>query len=338
MTPLVSILIPAYNASHWIAETIASALAQTWPRTEIIVVDDGSTDDTLAVAQRLASDRVCVVSQRNQGAATARNTAFARCQGDYIQWLDADDLLSADKIERQMHALEMGGSERTLLSCGWGKFMYRVQHAQFIPTQLWCDLTPAEWLMRKLLHNVHMQTATWLVSRKLTEAAGLWDARLLVDDDGEYFCRVLLASNGVRFVAASKVFYRASGTSGLSYIGRSGRKMESQLHSMRLHIGYLLSLEDSARTRRACVMYLQNWLMHFYSERPDLVKEAEQLAANLGGALETPQLSWKYDYIRQLFGWRSAQMAQLRLRQLRWLLLREWDRLLFSLGRLRASS
>ena len=95
MSPLVSILIPAYNAERWIAETIGSALGQTWPRKEIIVVNDGSTDQTLSVVQKFASKTVSVVTQENKGVCAARNKAYELCQGDYIQWLDADDLLSA---------------------------------------------------------------------------------------------------------------------------------------------------------------------------------------------------------------------------------------------------
>src|SRR5947208_10643307 len=100
MKPLVSILIPAYNAEAWIADTIQSALAQTWPRKEIVVVDDGSRDATFAVARRFASSEVKVVTQPNSGAATARNKAFALSRGDFIQWLDADDLLAPDKLAR----------------------------------------------------------------------------------------------------------------------------------------------------------------------------------------------------------------------------------------------
>ena len=106
MAPLVSILIPAYNSERWIAETIKSALDQTWPNKEIIIVDDGSSDQTLANARRFASQTVSVISQENQGASAARNKALQVCQGDYIQWLDADDLLSPDKIQRQMEAAE----------------------------------------------------------------------------------------------------------------------------------------------------------------------------------------------------------------------------------------
>src|SRR6266404_9653868 len=126
MKPLVSILIPAYNAEPWIADTIQSALGQTWARKEIIVVDDGSTDRTLSVARRSASKSVSVVTQKNQGAAAARNKAFEICQGDYIQWLDADDLLSPDKIAKQMEAAEQRQSKRILFSSAWGYFIFRV--------------------------------------------------------------------------------------------------------------------------------------------------------------------------------------------------------------------
>src|SRR5215468_689063 len=82
MTPLVSILIPAFNAEDWIADTIKSAIGQTWRRKEIIIVDDGSTDQTVPIAQRFASKDLRVVTQPNQGASAARNTAFGLCQGD----------------------------------------------------------------------------------------------------------------------------------------------------------------------------------------------------------------------------------------------------------------
>src|SRR2546426_7644091 len=100
MKPLVSILIPAFNAEQYIGEAIESAEGQTWQRKEIIVVDDGSTDQTLSVARRFASKAVTVITQPNEGASSARNKAFSVCQGDYIQWLDADDLLAPDKISR----------------------------------------------------------------------------------------------------------------------------------------------------------------------------------------------------------------------------------------------
>ena len=177
--------------------------------------------------------------------------------------------------------------------------------------------------------NLYMQTASWLVSRELTQAAGPWDTRLLGDDDGEYFCRVLLASEGVRFVPQAKVYYRASGTSSLSYIGNSDRKREAQWVSMKLHIGYLRSLDDSARARAACVTFLQNWMVFFYPERLDIFGQAQTMAKEIGGQIEAPRLSWKYSWIEALFGWRFARRAQLFLRNIKWSLVRSLDKTLF---------
>ncbi len=178
-------------------------------------------------------------------------------------------------------------------------------------------------------HNVHMQTATWLVSRQLTEAAGPWNTQLLGDDDGEYFCRVLQASDGVRFVPEAKTYYRMTGGSSLSYIGRSARKLEAQFLSCKLHVECALSLGEDERTRGACVKYLQKYMTHFYPERPDIVAEMERLAASLKGSLHVPVLSRKYAWIKKAFGWASAKRAQLRYNQLKWALLRAFDKLLF---------
>jgi glycosyltransferase involved in cell wall biosynthesis len=329
MGPLVSILIPAYNAEAWISDTLRSAIAQTWEQKEIIVVDDGSTDQTLAVARQFESDQLKVVTQRNQGAAATRNNAFLLSKGDYIQYLDADDLMGPGKIRQQMDALGQSVNKRILLSGSWGSFIYRYRQTKFIPSALWSDLSPVEWLVRKMGQNLYMQTASWLVSRELVEAAGPWDTRLLGDDDGEFFCRVLLASEGVRFVPEAKVFYRSSGASSLSYIGRSDQKLVAQMCSMQLHISYLRSLEDSERTRAACVKYLQNWLIFFYPERMDIVAQAEKIALDLDGTLQPPQLSWKYSWIRAMFGWPLAKRAQVMLPRIRWSLVRYWDNTLF---------
>jgi glycosyltransferase involved in cell wall biosynthesis len=329
MTPLVSILIPAYNSQDWIADSIKSAIGQTWPRKEVIVVDDGSRDRTAEVARRFASKEVTVVSVANQGAAAARNHAFSLSQGDFIQWLDADDVLALDKVERQLAALPEGGDERTLLSGPWAFFNYRTGRARFQPTSLWQDLSPVEWLIRKLGENLHMQTATWLTSRALIEKAGPWDTRLSTDDDGEYYCRVLLASKGTRFVPDAKVFYRVTPADRVSRIGMSNKKKDAMVVSMKLHIQYLRSLEDSERTRKACVTYMQNWLDSFYPERPDIIADLQSLAEQLGGVLQTPRLRAKYDWMTPILGFGAAKQVQMALPQVKASLVRSWDRAMY---------
>jgi len=332
LKPLVSILIPAYNSEEWVAEAVQSAIGQTWPHKEIIIVDDGSTDRTAEVARRFASKEVIVVSTENHGAPTARNHALHLSQGDYIQWLDADDILAPDKIERQLTALRESDSRRILFSAPWAFFHYRINRARFVPTPLWHDLSPVEWLLRKLGENLHMQTATWLTSRELVEAAGPWDTRLRNDDDGEYFCRVLLASQGTRFVPEARVFYRITQSSRLSYIGRSDKKKDAIMISMKLHIQYIRSIEDSERVRKACLAYLQNWYHNFYPERPDLIVELHSLATQLQGRLEEPSLRWKYAWMKPVFGWKVAKWAQNALPQLKASCIRHCDKAIYRIG------
>jgi len=329
MKPLVSILIPAYNAERWIFETLRSAVDQTWPNKEIIVVDDGSRDRTVQVVQQFEADGVKVIRQENQGAAAARNQAYGVSKGSYIQWLDADDILSQDKIARQMEAAEMIQDRRTLLSCEWGSFLYRYYRAKFVPTELWTDLSPAEWLFRKMSHKIYMQTSTWLVSRELTEAAGGWNTGLGIDDDGEYFCRVLMASNGVRFVRGAKVYYRAAGPGSLSYLGDSNKKRDDLWYSMKLHTKYMRSLEDTPRTRIACVTYMQNLLPDFYPKRPDIVEEMQALASELGGRLETPRMKARQYWFVAVFGNHLGTRVWSLLNQWKWSVLRQLDKWLY---------
>jgi len=109
--------------------------------------------------------------------------------------------------------------------------------------------------------------------------------------------------------------------------------MEAQLLAMKLQIGYLRAREDSDRVRAACVTCLQDWLPHFYPNRPDLVQEAQQLAADLGGRLSLPKASWKFAWIETLFGFAAAKHTQLHYNQTKCSVLRAWDKMMHSLQR-----
>lgn len=314
--PLVSILIPAYNAERFIADAVRSALAQTWRPIEVIVADDGSTDKTLSIAKALQSDTVRVVSLQHKGAAAARNYAFSLSRGEYIQWLDADDFMEPDKIARQMRAVRDCGSKRTLLSGAFGTCRSRYYRANFVPTALWQDLSPVEWLAHKMGSNLYMSTAGWLVSRELSQAAGPWNNGIAADDDGEYFSRVILNAKSVMFVPGARVYYRLHSRNSLSYRGLSN--LDGQWVSAELHVRYLLGLEDSEKTRAACLRYLQNQIPYFYPERMDIFERARELARKLGGEMVIPSLPRKYAWIMKLFGWRTVKRARRLLPAIRW--------------------
>ena len=116
---LVSVVVPAYNAEATLDETLHSVRAQTHAALEIIVVDDGSTDATRAVAERhaAADARVQVLHQRNAGVAAARNAGWHHAQSPFIAFVDADDLWAPTKIERQLTALVCGGERIGLVYC-----------------------------------------------------------------------------------------------------------------------------------------------------------------------------------------------------------------------------
>lgn len=333
MPPLVSILIPAYNAERWIGDTIRSAIAQDWPRTEVIIVDDGSRDSTLAVAKRFESIAVKVVSQENRGASAARNKALSFAQGDYIQWLDADDLLSPEKISRQMRRSESKYDDLALYTSTWGRFYIHPENAQFCKDALWCDLQPVEWLITKFEAGAWMNPASWLVSRKLGELAGPWNESLSFDDDGEYVCRLVANSVGVHFVAEARCFYRTGNAGSLSSL-QSDRALDSFSLSTRLCIRHLRQLEDSDRTRDACLRLLQGSLHYFYASRPDIVKAAEVLANDLGGILTPPAVSRGFRAISSVTGWKLAMKIKRGVFKIELFCRKGWEGLLHSMFKL----
>jgi glycosyltransferase involved in cell wall biosynthesis len=310
--PLVSVLVPAFNAGPWIEQTLESAVHQTWPNVEVIVVDDGSRDDTLLRARKFESARVLVLSQVNQGAAAARNHAYTLAQGEFIQWLDADDLLAPNKIECQVKAALQGGVAGTLYTGAFGEFFVDTARARFKPTVLWQDVLPVDYLLRKFTTSAWFNPACWLVARDMAERAGPWDERLSFDDDGEYFARLVSKSSSVRFVPEARVYYRRANPSSLSRLV-SERACESLMLSLQLCVAHLLDLEDSPRTRSACVRYLQSWVDSsdcLCPDSADRFARAQVLAQRLQGELRPQRLTWKYAPVQAVFGWAAARRAR----------------------------
>ena len=118
--PLVSVIIPCYNCKRWVREAVESALKQTYPNIEIIVIDDGSTDGSLEVL-RAFGPRIKLETGPNRGGNSARNRGFVLSTGEYIQFLDADDYLEPDKIARQVEFLE-----ETKADVVYGDWRYRI--------------------------------------------------------------------------------------------------------------------------------------------------------------------------------------------------------------------
>ena len=305
----VSILIPAYNAEAYIAEAVTSALKQSWSDTEVIIVDDGSSDSTLSIAKGFQDKRIRIISQKNQGASSARNVAFQASTGDYIQYLDADDLLEEDKIAKQIKKAKRWGSGY-MYSSSWGIFYDNVNCAEFNATTLWRDfVNPVDWLVEAWSRQVWMHPGNWLVPRHLIEEAGLWNEALSLHDDGEFFCRVLLRSQGVKFCGDAKSYYRKGINSSLSSI-RSERSVRSHWQICHLYKEYLLARENTDRTRKACAT---NYMCFYYGHYPNykkMRKKAWVMSQSLGGTDIQPRGTELFYLLNSFLNWRIARRLE----------------------------
>lgn len=305
--PLVSILIPCFNAERWVAQTLESALAQTWPNVEIVVVNDGSTDGSRAVLAQYESRGIRVVDQINAGQGAAMNRAIGECTGEYIQFLDADDLLAPDKIERQMRRLlEHPGCAAI---AEWARFKADPREAIFAPHATWRDLDPVDWLVADWADGGGMMyPAMWLLPKAVVDAAGPWpDLTLAIDT--EYFARVVLAARKVLFCPGARTYYR-SGISGSQSGLKSTRGWQSQVEVLTRCEQHLLGREDSDRTRRVCSMLWQRFAHASYPYVPGLATEALRHSGALHRDALAPEGGRAFRIVSALFGWKLARRLQ----------------------------
>lgn len=305
---LVSILIPVYNAEKWLAATIQSALDQSWKNTEIIIVNDGSTDQSLEIAQSFPSEKVKVINQANAGASAARNRAFKESQGDYIQYLDADDLLASDKIKTQLDQLliEPDGS---IATCSYGLFIDRVIDAKFQPDEGWKNFEqPLDWLILAAQHKARFYTNVWLTPRKIIEEAGGWAEELKDNpiDDAEFFSRVLKAAKKIVFCDKGKAFYRQGKNNRVSAIVNHQANI-SRLETYKRINALILTYKDTDDTRMACATQLNRMMLKVYPQDIRAYKlalnEKYKLGVNGFKVITSKKITW----LNRLLGWKTVK-------------------------------
>ena len=192
--PLISVIIPTYNCGKFLAEGIRSVLDQDYPQKEILVVDDGSTDDTQAILQQFG-DTITVFHQKNAGAAVARNTALQRAKGEYIAFLDADDLWLPGKLTAQVSYLETH-PQVGLVYANWlvwvddGTGMYSPAPSLSSPQDSFLiDQAQSGWVYTLLLFDSIIHTITVLVRKTVVQQVGIFDAFLRNGQDYDYWIR-----------------------------------------------------------------------------------------------------------------------------------------------------
>jgi GT2 family glycosyltransferase len=202
--PTISVVVPAYNAERTILETISSVLQQTYTDFELIVIDDGSTDQTIKLLETIFDPRLKVFSYSNGGLPVARNRGIARASGDYIAFLDADDLWTSDKLEFQLAALQ--GHPEAGLAYSWTCNMSQAGDA-FYPGH--CATYSGNVYKHLLLGNFLASGSNCLVRREAIATAGEFDPALKSYEDWDYWLR-LAARWSFVVVPKYQVLYRQS--------------------------------------------------------------------------------------------------------------------------------
>lgn len=193
MKPLVSIIIPTYNRAHLIKETIDSVLAQTYMNWECIIIDDRSNDATKAILDEYSTidNRfiiICKPIELKQGASVSRNFGLKLARGEYIQFLDSDDILADNKIEEQVKIL-LNESNFTISTCKWGRFNEIKEPISFYENKRdYINFSNAKDYFDLIgLYGSFFPPLNFLMSKELINFSGYWNESLSMNDDGEFF-------------------------------------------------------------------------------------------------------------------------------------------------------
>ena len=197
--PLVSVIIPCYQQGRYVSDAIASVVEQTYPRIEAIVVNDGSTDDTAKVAASFG-DSVRYVAQENRGLSAARNTGLLECTGDYVVFLDADDVLLPDMVSRMVGAIGIAGNS-TAAHCGCMITPDDLRDTNWV----WACKEEGDLFARLCFGNLFPVHAA-LTPKAVLEKAGPFDTTLRASEDWDMWLRV--AHSGARWVRVPEVLVK----------------------------------------------------------------------------------------------------------------------------------
>jgi glycosyltransferase involved in cell wall biosynthesis len=318
-TPLVSIIIPVFNSDEYIADAINSALSQTWANIEIIIVDDGSTDQSLNIARNFKDDRLRIFEQKNKGASAARNKGLTEAKGDYIQFLDADDVLNSIKVEAQVRLLV--GKDDAIANCATVNFFDKTDPYSIQPFHDWYregSTDTVDFLVKLYggaligpeyggMIGVH----AWLCPKTIIDRAGRWNEELTNDDDGEFFCRVVLAARQIVYSDVAICYYRKyTRTKSLSAVN-DYRANQSLLRATDLKAKYLLEKASGTNAKLALARLYHENAVSFYPASLALAGESERKMKQLIPDFNiNPFKSGITGRLSKLISWKGVKILQ----------------------------
>jgi glycosyltransferase involved in cell wall biosynthesis len=238
----VSVIIPCYNAAKTVAETIQSILGQTYPAIEIIVADDGSTDNSREIVYSFG-DRIHFVQCQHGGGSHARNEGVKLAGGEYLMFLDSDDVIGPDAIAGLVDSL--ANAPGAIAACPWQRLVFRngiwtKEHTEIPATPPGGDILAA-WLL-----GWYCPPCGILWTREAFDRTGPWDETISTNDDGELMLRAFI--RGVRLVNSNtgEALYRARA---------DGQVSVGQDLSPRAYLSQVRVLDKTETLLKECELY-----------------------------------------------------------------------------------
>ena len=290
----VSVVIPCYNAERYIRECILSVLNQSYACIEIIIINDGSTDNSLNEIAKIQDERVKVINQSNQGASVARNNGLKHATGDYIQFLDADDFLDPHKISNQMQLLAQYSYVDDILVFGkWVSLKENITQPSLNNQKIWHTYqNPIEMLLDMAIIRCCLPPIVYLTPRKLIDKAGLWNEELTMNDDGEFFARVLNHAQKLVYCEDAISIYRSTPNSLSKRM--SDKAAFSEIESL-IQVSEILRERPTERTDEAIKKMITYCLCSFYPYYHSQRRRGEKYLKKLYSYYKVnyPSLTWK---------------------------------------------
>lgn len=301
--PLVSILIPLYNAEQYIEETITKALEQTYSNIELIIVDDHSTDNSLKIAQKYASEKVHIYCNPKKGGNSARNYAFEKCNGEYIKFMDADDYCTNDIIEKQMERMLKDGDENTLVFSPV-KMLYPDGHLFLPPREIDKDYRPGIELLIDIWRGKGWNCPhCHLMHRNLFVKSKGWDEAIIKNQDGEFFARIASKANKALCVPEEYAIWRQTEI-GVS-TKRSIEAHTSMIQSYAIISKLILDYNNSIEYRQICAKYIGSFVYANYPQISSIMPMIYNILKDIKQPLILPNRKI-LTILRMIIGWELA--------------------------------
>ena len=297
--PAVSVVIPCYNSERWLPDTLASVVTQRGVDLDIIIVDDGSTDGSFEIAGRVCPN-ARIFRTENRGASAARNLGTSYAEGEFVQYLDADDLLAPGKLERQVAALEDTGADvaygdwRRLVEQKSGEFIEGetvkpVLHGNPKIALLWFWCPPAAYLFR----------------RKIVHRVG-WNPRLPVIQDARFALDCALAGATFTRTSGLAAFYRTHSQGSLSQRNRAAFLRDCLLNAREVRALWEREGALTAEQRRAIAGAVHHVACSACGTYPAIFDQACAQISDVADSMIQQQGRSVSKWVYRLLGYRRA--------------------------------